>query len=85
MRFTDQQAAVLNAVADTLIPPAEGWAVPSEVDIVHFAGRYVTPSGYRNKHYPFATEDEFKACACRDCQRSVSIGARPALRVDALI
>jgi hypothetical protein len=59
--FTGQQAAVLNAVADTMIPPADGWPSPSEVDIVTFAGRYITPAGYKNKHYPFATEDEFKA------------------------
>lgn len=59
--FTDEQNAVLQAVADTMIPPAEGWPAPSEVDIVTFVGRYVTPSGYSNKHFPFATEDEFKA------------------------
>ena len=59
--FSEQQAAVLNAVADTMIPPGGGFPPPSEVDIVDFIGRYVTPSGYKNKHYPFATEDEFKA------------------------
>jgi Gluconate 2-dehydrogenase subunit 3 len=59
--FSDEQVAVLNAVADTIIPPADGWPSPSEVDVVPFIGRYVTPAGYRNKHYPFATEDEFKA------------------------
>jgi hypothetical protein len=61
VQFTETQAAVLNAVADTLIPPADGWPAPSEVDIVAFAGRYTTPTGYKNKHYPFASEDEFKA------------------------
>jgi hypothetical protein len=61
VQFSDDQVAVLNAVADTLIPAAPGWPLPSEVDVAGFAGRYVTPSGYRNKHYPFATEDEFKA------------------------
>lgn len=59
--FSADQADVLRAVADTLIPPADGWPAASEVDIVAFAGRYLTPSGYRNKHFPFATEDEFKA------------------------
>jgi hypothetical protein len=59
--FTDQQVAVLAAAADTMVPPAAGWPVPSEVDVVTFIGRYVTPGGYRNKHFPFATENEFKA------------------------
>jgi Gluconate 2-dehydrogenase subunit 3 len=61
IRFSDGQAAVLRAAADTLIPPAAGWPTASETDIVTFAGRYVTPSGYRNKHFPFAEEDDFKA------------------------
>ena len=59
--FDELQIAVLNAVADTMIPPGRGFPAPSEVDVVDFVGRYVTPSGYRNKHYPFACEDEFKA------------------------
>lgn len=59
--FTDGQAAVLRAVADTLIPPADGWPDAGAVDIVTFVGRYVTPSGYRNKHFPFAEEDAFRA------------------------
>lgn len=57
--FDEQQIAVLNAVADTMIPPGGGFPAPSEVDTVTFVARYVTPSGYRNKHYPFASEDEF--------------------------
>jgi Gluconate 2-dehydrogenase subunit 3 len=61
IRFSDGQAAVLRAVADTLIPPADGWPTASATDIVTFAGRYVTPAGYRNKHFPFAEEDAFKA------------------------
>lgn len=61
VRFTDQQAAVIDAVADTMVPPAPGWPTPSEVDVVTFVGRYVTPAGYRNKHFPFAVEDEFKS------------------------
>ncbi len=59
--FDERQTAVLNAVADTMIPPGEGFPAPSEVDMVDFVGRYVTPSGFKNKHYPFAGEDEFKA------------------------
>ena len=59
--FDGDQAAVLNAVADTMVPGGAGYPAPSEVDIVDFVGRYLTPSGYRSKHYPFAAEDEFKA------------------------
>ncbi len=59
--FDQQQIAILQAAADTIIPPSPGWPAPSEVGIVTFIGRYVTPSGYRNKHFPFATEEEFKA------------------------
>ena len=59
--FSDGQAAVLRAVADTMIPPRDGWPTASEVDIVAFVGRYVTPTDLRNKHFPFAEEDEFKA------------------------
>ena len=59
--FSEEQTAVLNAVADTMVPPGGGFPAPSEVDVADFVGRYVTPSGYKNKHYPFAGEDEFKA------------------------
>lgn len=52
---------MLNAVADTLIPPGGGFPAPSEVDVVGFVGRYLAPSGTRAVHYPFAAEDEFKA------------------------
>lgn len=59
--FDDLQAKVINAAADTFIPPHPDWPTASEVDLVTFVGRYVTPSGYRNKHFPFATEDAFKS------------------------
>ena len=59
--FTDSQAAVINAVADTMIPPGRGFPAPSEVDVVDFFGRYLAPSGTRAVHYPFAEEDAFKA------------------------
>ena len=59
--FTDTQAAVINAVADTMIPAGRGFPAPSEVDVVDFFGRYLAPSGTRAVHYPFAAEDEFKA------------------------
>lgn len=61
IRFSDLQAAVIDAVADTLIPPDPQWPTASEVGLVAFVGRYVTPSGYRNKHFPFAEEDDFTA------------------------
>lgn len=59
--FSDQQLAVLDAVADTMIPAGEGFPAPSEVDVATFVRRYITPSGYKNKHFPFASEDTFKA------------------------
>ena len=59
--FGDGQAAVIRAVADTMIPPRDGWPDAGRTDIVTFVGRYVTPTGYRNKHFPFAEEDDFKA------------------------
>lgn len=61
IRFTDAEAAVINAVADTMVPPGKGFPAPSEVDVVDFVGRYLAPSGTRAVHYPFAAEDEFKA------------------------
>ncbi|MDF2977404.1 MAG: hypothetical protein K0S40_2132 [Actinomycetospora sp.] len=59
--FDGQQTAILLAAADTIIPPHPDWPSASEVGIVAFVGRYVTPTGYRNKHFPFAEEDAFKA------------------------
>jgi hypothetical protein len=61
VRFSDAQAAVINAAADTIIPPHPDWPTASELDLVTFVGRYTTPSGFANKHFPFATEDELKA------------------------
>lgn len=59
--FSDLQTAVLNAVADTMVPPGGSFPAPSDVDVVGFVGRYVTPTGERAVHYPFAAEDTFKA------------------------
>ncbi|NMO93042.1 gluconate 2-dehydrogenase subunit 3 family protein [Actinomycetospora sp. TBRC 11914] len=61
VRFDDTQAAVINAAADTIIPPHPDWPTASELDLVTFVGRYTTPSGFQNKHFPFAGEDELKA------------------------
>ncbi|RZT87985.1 gluconate 2-dehydrogenase subunit 3-like protein [Pseudonocardia sediminis] len=59
--FSDLQEKVIKAAADTIIPPHPKWPTASEIGMVEFVGRYVTPSGYKNKHFPFATEDEFKS------------------------
>ncbi|MEQ3548890.1 gluconate 2-dehydrogenase subunit 3 family protein [Pseudonocardia nematodicida] len=61
VRFDETQTAVIDAVADTMIPPDPAWPTASELDLATFVGRYVTPSGYRNKHFPFAEEDDVKA------------------------
>lgn len=61
VEFSEQQTAILNAAADEIIPPGEGFPAPSEVDVVDFIGRYVAPSGEEPLHYPFAGEDDFKA------------------------
>src|ERR1700712_4223584 len=61
IRFTDTQADVIDAAADTIIPPHPDWPRASELDLVTFVGRYVTLSGYRNKHFPFAEEAAFRA------------------------
>src|ERR1700712_5524625 len=75
IRFTDTQADVIDAAADTIIPPHPDWPRASELDLVAFVGRYVTPSGFRNKHFPFATEDRFKAGLDRLGQAFVDAGA----------
>jgi hypothetical protein len=61
VEFSEQQTAILNAAADEIIPPGEGFPAPSEVNVVDFIGRYLTPSGEDPIHYPFAGEDDFKA------------------------
>lgn len=61
VEFSGQQTAILNAAADEIIPPGEGFPAPSEVNVVDFIGRYVAPSDKEPIHYPFAGEDEFKA------------------------
>lgn len=61
VEFSEQQTAILNAVADELIPPGEGFPAPSEVNVVDFIGRYTAPSGEKAIHYPFIEEDDFKA------------------------
>ena len=61
IEFSEKQTDILNAAADEIIPPGGGFPAPSEVNVVNFIARYVTPSGYEAKHYPFAAEEDFKA------------------------
>lgn len=80
--FTDAQTAVLNAVADTMIPPGGGFPAPSEVDVVGFVARYVTPSGEGAVHYPFAAEDDFKAAV--DGLGEAFVAADPTTRAEVI-
>lgn len=52
------RAATFDAVADTLIPPDNGFPAPSEVGVRAFAERYVAPDGQPATWYPFLTADE---------------------------
>ena len=61
VEFDATQAGVLNAFADTMIPPHDDWPTPSDIGICVFVGKYITPTGYKNKHFPFADEDGVKA------------------------
>ncbi len=58
--FTEEQQAVLCTAADLIIPPGRGFPAPSEVDIVGFVARYVTPASEPVKYYPLAAEYAFK-------------------------
>ena len=82
LKFSDTQAAVINAVADTLVPPGNGFPAPSEVDVVGFFGRYLAPSGTKAVHYPFAEEDAFKAKL--DELGEAFVNADEAARTDAI-
>ncbi|MDF2826242.1 MAG: hypothetical protein K0R68_3650, partial [Mycobacterium sp.] len=55
--FTDDETTVIEAIADTLIPPGDGFPAPSAVGIADFFGRYTTPTGFRTKHFPYLEED----------------------------
>ena len=60
VRFTSQQRAVLDTAANLIIPPGRGFPAPSEVEIVEFVARYVTPASHEVKYYPLAAEHTFK-------------------------
>jgi hypothetical protein len=59
--FDDAETAVIEALADTIVPPGDGFPAPSAVGIVDFFGRYTTPTGFRAKHFPGLEEDDLKA------------------------
>jgi hypothetical protein len=59
--FSETQAAVLNAVADQLIPGGDGFPAPSQADVLSFIARYLAPSGQEAKWYPFLGEDDFRS------------------------
>ncbi|HEV7827173.1 MAG TPA: gluconate 2-dehydrogenase subunit 3 family protein [Mycobacteriales bacterium] len=61
VRLTATQAAVLNAVSDRLIPGGDGFPAPSEVDVLGFVTRYVSPAGQEPKWYPFLGERDVGA------------------------
>ena len=65
VRFSDSEAAVIEALADTMIPPGRGFPAPSEVGIVDFFGRYTAPVGQRATLYPFVEEESLKADLAR--------------------
>lgn len=56
--FSERHAAILNALADALVPGGQGFPAPSEVEIAHFIARYVAPAGTDPKWYPRLTADE---------------------------
>ncbi|WP_158628572.1 gluconate 2-dehydrogenase subunit 3 family protein [Saccharopolyspora rhizosphaerae] len=61
IRLTERQGTVLNAVADEFIPGGDGFPPPSDVDVLSFITRYVTPAGQDAKWFPFLGENDFKA------------------------
>lgn len=65
VEFTEFEAQVLEAIADTLIPSDGGFPAAGAVGIVDFFGRYVTPTGYRAKHFPYLEADVLKGLLAR--------------------
>nr|AAZ78236.1 unknown [Mycolicibacterium austroafricanum] len=59
--FDELEAAVIDALADTMIPAEGGFPAASDVGIVDFFGRYTTPTGFRAKHFPYLEEDKLKS------------------------
>ena len=61
VRFSPGQHAVLDALADAIIPPGGGFPAPSEVDVAGFVARYTAPTGQLPPWYPYLAEDDLKA------------------------
>lgn len=59
--FTPAQTATLHAIVDQLIPPGDGFPAPSQVNVIHFFGKYIAPEGHEPKWFPFFGETEFRA------------------------
>jgi hypothetical protein len=68
--LTERQRAVLDALADALIPAEGGYPAPSEIGIADFVARYLVPAGEVPRWYPFLTADDLTA-------RLDAIGRRP--------
>lgn len=61
VEFNHDQQRVLETAANQIIPGGGGFPAPSDVGIVGFIGRYITPSGEEPIWFPYAAEDDFKA------------------------
>ncbi|MGB3483007.1 MAG: gluconate 2-dehydrogenase subunit 3 family protein [Mycobacterium sp.] len=72
--FTAAETKVIEAIADTLIPPGGGFPAPSDIGIANFFGRYLTPTGYRAKHFPYLEEDDLKRALAALGEGFVSAG-----------
>ncbi|MCI4675845.1 gluconate 2-dehydrogenase subunit 3 family protein [Candidatus Mycolicibacterium alkanivorans] len=59
--FSETETKVIAALADTIVPPGNGFPAASEVGIADFFSRYTTPTGFRAKHFPYLEEDVLKA------------------------
>ena len=59
VRFSTAQAAAIDAIAETIIPAAGTFPAASDVEIVDFFGRYVTPDSRPLKYFPLAPEKDF--------------------------
>lgn len=74
VEFSSAETGIIEAIADTLIPPGDGFPAPSDVGIAEFFGRYTTPTGFRAKHFPYLEEDDLKAALAQLGEAFVSAG-----------
>ncbi len=59
--FSDVQQAVLEALADQLIPGGAGFPAPSKTGTLAFMARYIAPVGQPATWYPFLEEQDVRA------------------------